>query len=244
MNDPIAARNIASYASAWSVAEYGGEVGLRPVEADLVSEFFPSAPARVLDLGCGAGRTTIALSQKGFDVLGIDLSETLLAVARERYPSLAFSDMDATALQLADRSFDAAVFSYNGIDCIYPRDARRTCFREVYRVLVPGGVFILSSHNVIGAMFSGGYFYVRGYINAAKFAAAQVTNRLAREWYLRYDDPGGTQYLFSAPPNRTLADAEAAGFSVLAVRGSRGESHLHRLTMHEKHVHFVLRKPA
>jgi ubiquinone/menaquinone biosynthesis C-methylase UbiE len=242
MNDPIVARNIANYASAWSIAEYGGEVGLRPVEAELVEEFFPPVPAHVLDLGCGAGRTTIALAQRGYDVLGIDLSAALLDVARQRYPSLSFAEMDATALQLASASLDAALFSYNGIDCIYPREARRLCFREVHRVLRPGGLFVLSSHNAIGATFSGGYFYLQGYLNAARFAAAQLTNRLAAEWYLRYDDPGGTQYLFSAPPDRTIADAEAAGFTLVALRGSRGESDPHRLRMHEKHVHFVLRK--
>ncbi|MGH9347689.1 MAG: class I SAM-dependent methyltransferase [Vicinamibacterales bacterium] len=243
MTSAVSARNIANYASDWSLLSYAAETGLRPLEAGLVREFFPSPPARVLDLGCGAGRTTIGLSDLGYDVLGIDLSSALLQVARRRFPSIAFAEMDATRLELADGTFDAAIFSYNGIDCIYPAAARRRCLAETWRVLRPGGVFILSSHNFVGATFSGGYFYPRGYWNAIRFLARQVTNPLAWRWYLRYDDPGGTQYLYSAPPGRTVSDSRAAGFSVVAVRGSAGARELGRARMREQHVHFVLSKP-
>jgi SAM-dependent methyltransferase len=244
MTNAVSEHNIANYASEWSVAAYAAETGLRPLENELVHEFFPAPPARVLDIGCGAGRTTIGLSGQGYDVLGIDLSSALLQVARERFPSIPFAEMDATQLQVANASFDAAMFSYNGIDCIYPVEARRACLAEVWRILRPGGIFILSSHNLVGATFSGGYFYLRGYLNALRFLARQITNRLAWRWYLRYDDPGGTQYLYSAPPGRTIADAEAAGFVVVAVRGGAGARDVRRTRMHEQHVHFVLRKPA
>ena len=244
MSGSISERNIANYASRWSVAAYAAETGLRPLEAELVTEFFPSPPARVLDIGCGAGRTTIGLSELGYDVLGIDLSSALLDVARRRFPAIAFAEMDATRLELPATSFDAAIFSFNGIDCIYPAAARRTCLAEVWRILQPGGVFILSSHNLIGAIFSGGFFYPRGYWHALQFLARQVANPLARQWFLRYDDPGGTQYLYSAPPDRTLADSQALGFEVLAVRGSAGARDLQRARMRDQHVHFALRKPA
>jgi ubiquinone/menaquinone biosynthesis C-methylase UbiE len=244
MTTSISAQNIANYGSDWSVQSYAAEAGLRPLEAELVQEFYPRPPSRVLDIGCGAGRTTIGLSERGFDVLGIDLSTALLDVARRRFPSIAFAEMDATRLQLESGSFDAAIFSYNGIDCIYPLSGRRACLAEVWRVLRPGGVFILSSHNVVGATFSGGYFYLRGYVNALKFMAQQVTNRLALEWYLRYDDPGGTQFLYSAPPGYTVADLRAAGFAVEAVRGACGARDLPHARMREQHVHFVARKPV
>lgn len=242
MSNSVAAQNQANYASPWSVAEYGREIGLRPVEAQLIAEYFPAVPARVLDVGCGAGRTTGGLRELGYDVIGIDLADALLDVARYRYPEITFIKMDAARLEVADQSFDAALFSYNGIDNLYPRAARQACLREVHRILKPGGVFVLSSHNAIGATFSGGYFYLRGYVHALKFAAAQLTNPLARHWYLRYNDPGGMQYLYSGPPEHTIRDAERVGFSVAALRGARGERRLHRLRMHEKHVHFVLRK--
>jgi ubiquinone/menaquinone biosynthesis C-methylase UbiE len=239
----VTQQNLATYDTAWSVAEYTREQGLRPLEAELIEEFFPRPPVGVLDLGCGAGRTTIGLARQGYQAVGIDLSVTLLAQARQRYPQIEFRVMDATRLQFADASFAAALFSYNGIDCIYPAAARRRCLAEVFRVLAPGGIFLLSSHNLIGSVFSGGYWYPRGYWNAAKLFARQWRNSLAREWYIRYEDGGGPQFLYSAPPGYTVRQLEDVGFSVVAVRGVNGERRRAAIRMHQQHVHFVARKP-
>ncbi len=246
MSEPahVVQNNLANYASAWSAIEYTREEGLRAIEQQLIGEFFPGPPAKVLDLGCGAGRTTIGLARAGFEPTAIDLSPELLELARRRYPDLAFDCMDATELSFPDGSFDAALFSYNGIDVIYPVLSRRRCFDEVRRVLRPGGVFIFSSHNAVGALLSGGFFYPRGYVNALRTLFEQRRNRYLTEWYWRYDDPGGTQFLYSAPPSRTVAQLADAGFEALAVRGSFGERRPGRVRFREQHVHFVARRPA
>ncbi|MGE0039634.1 MAG: class I SAM-dependent methyltransferase [Vicinamibacterales bacterium] len=239
----VTGQNLANYDTAASVAAYGSARGLFPVEAELVSAFMPGPPASLLDLGCGAGRTTVEFDRMGYAVVGIDLSEALIAHARAHHPAIDFRIMDATALAWPDASFDAAIFSYNGIDCLYPVEARETCLREVARVLRPGGVFILSSHNAIGAIWSGGYFYPRGYLNALRWLGQQAGNRLIGQWYWRYVDAGGAQLLYSAPPSRTVAQARAAGFEVLAVRGASGQSAPGRVARREQHVYFVLRRP-
>src|SRR5258708_38531190 len=41
-------------------------------------------PGRIIDLGCGTGRIGIPLAKRGFSVLGVDLSEEMLKVAREK----------------------------------------------------------------------------------------------------------------------------------------------------------------
>jgi SAM-dependent methyltransferase len=244
MTTPAVTRaNLENYASDWSIEEYSREDGLRAVETELVTEYFPTPPAQVLDLGCGAGRTTGDLARRGFSVTAVDLAPRLLEAARERHPGLDFRVMDATALEFEDASFDAALFSYNGIDCIHPVEQRVRAMAEAFRVLRPGGVFVLSSHNLVGAIFSGGYFYPTGYWNAVRFLFSQLGNRLARSWYLRYRDGGGVQYLYSAPPGRTVAQLQSVGFQVVALRGYQRNLEPGFIRRRVQHVHFVAKKP-
>jgi SAM-dependent methyltransferase len=241
MTNDVLAQNIANYNSGWSARAYSAEPALRPVEARLIEAFFPRPPARVLDIGCGAGRTTGALAELGYQVVGIDLAESLLANARRRYPSLDFRQMDATALAFESASFDAAIFSYNGLDNIFPEASRVRSLFETYRVLRNDGPYICSSHNLIGAIGCGGPFYVPGHLRMLGFLASQWRNALAFNWYLRYDDGGGEQFLFSAPPARTVQQLERAGFAIAAVCGDDGilDLTLRRVTRRYQHVHFV-----
>ena len=63
---------------------------------------------RVVDLGCGAGRDFPAFDERGVDYLGVDASEGMLTVARERFPEAAFEAQDLCALDLPERGFDGA----------------------------------------------------------------------------------------------------------------------------------------
>ncbi len=72
----------------------------------------------------------------------------MIRVCRGKFPHLQFIVADASDLsQLADATFDAIVFSFNGIDCLVPEESRHKCLRECHRVLKPAGVYIFSSHN-------------------------------------------------------------------------------------------------
>lgn len=234
----ISAANVATYATAWSVAEYSRSQDLTPWEARLVAAHFPAAPARVLDLGCGAGRTTIALRRLGYRVIGIDLAPALLEAARRLDPDLDVREMDAAALDFEAGSFDAALFSYNGLDCLYPRDAREQCLREVHRVLVPGAPFVFSSHNFRGECFSGGFWYPRGYWNAAHMLWRQRGNPAWREGYVRYRDGGGEQLLYAAAPSRTVEQLRRAGFGRVEIRDRTNARSARATRWHEAHVQF------
>jgi SAM-dependent methyltransferase len=242
-NAQMVGGNSAYYETDWAVSEYNREDGLRPLEMTLVQQFFPPPPCSVLDVACGAGRTTIGFARKEYRVIGIDISTPLLREATRQYPELTFQRMDATKLAFRDQSFDAAMFSYNGIDCIYPGSGRVEAIREVFRVLRPGGIFVLSSHNLVGSIFSGGYVYLAGYWNAAKLLFHQLNNPVARQWYMRYEDEGGSQFLYSAPPGYTVKQLVSVGFTVLAVRGNCENASRRRVTLREQHVHFVAQKP-
>jgi len=68
--------------------------------------------ARILDAGCGSGPVAAYLASRGFDVVGVDLSSSMLAIARERAPDVEFIQHDIRALDLPARSFDAIVCTF------------------------------------------------------------------------------------------------------------------------------------
>lgn len=105
------------------------------------------AGGRILDLGCGGGRTANLIKHFAGDYLGIDYTPQLVRIARENHPDLTFKHQDARDLSdLGAASYDLALFSFNGIDSVGP-DGRMAVLREVFRVLAPGGSFAFSSFN-------------------------------------------------------------------------------------------------
>jgi SAM-dependent methyltransferase len=96
---------------------------------------------KVLDLGCGSGENSFLLSRRGADVIGLDLSESLIALAKQRVhlnggtaEPLQFLSASAHHLPLPDNSVDV-VF---GVAILHHLDLDQTA-AEVYRVLKPGG---------------------------------------------------------------------------------------------------------
>lgn len=108
----------------------------------VLEEVVAAAPSCVLDLGCGTG----ALAQLVLDALpgctlaGIDLSDAMLARARERLGDRADVRLaDSEHVPFADETFDAVYC--NDSFHHYP-DPRRAAF-EAWRVLRPGGTFVI-----------------------------------------------------------------------------------------------------
>jgi len=97
--------------------------------------------ARVLDLCCGQANVSEALLQAGFSVVGADFSPKMLAHARERLPDGEFVEADAQDLPFDDGDFDTVVCSFGMMHIPDQPQA----LREVYRVLKPGGQFIMTS---------------------------------------------------------------------------------------------------
>ena len=103
--------------------------------------------ARVLDLGIGGGRTTKYLLETCADYTGVDYVPEFVEKARQKYPTAKLSLGDARDLsEFSDESFDFVLFSYNGLDCISPKDRLRA-LKEMHRVLTKGGHLMFSSHN-------------------------------------------------------------------------------------------------
>lgn len=120
--------------------------GLFSRERRAIADYFP-AGGRILDVGCGTGRTTAPLAEQGFDVVGVDVSLPMVTAAATYGDDAAYAVADAATLPFASDSFDAVLFSFNGLDELRPAAARDAALAEIRRVLVPDGVFAFATRN-------------------------------------------------------------------------------------------------
>jgi SAM-dependent methyltransferase len=109
-------------------------------------------PGRLIDLGCGTGRLLIPFAHQGFDCLGVDLSDAMLEVVAEkaRRERLTIPCLKANLVELdavADRSFDYATCLFSTLGMIRGEQNRRRFLAHVFRLLQPGGEFVLHVHN-------------------------------------------------------------------------------------------------
>lgn len=100
----------------------------------------------VLDLACGTGKLTLLLREQGYDMTGIDISENMLAVAREECYKRGISDVlwlcqDMTDFELYG-TVDACVCCLDSINYLTKISDVKRCFSLVYNYLVPDGIFV------------------------------------------------------------------------------------------------------
>jgi len=107
---------------------------------------------RLLDLGCGAGRTTIPLARQNYLVTGTDISLPMVhrgkSQAQQWRVPATWSVLDGTDLPFADNTFDGVLFSYNGIELVPGIAGKQQVLSEIWRVLEPGGHFIFTTHAI------------------------------------------------------------------------------------------------
>lgn len=105
---------------------------------------YSNPQARILDYGCGYGRTLAELSVAGYENLaGVDFSEAMLMRARVALPRPGLVRNDGLSLPFKDDSFDA-VLLFAVLTCIPDGNEQRLLLAETARVLRPGGLLYLS----------------------------------------------------------------------------------------------------
>ena len=115
----------------------------------LERETFPRPPARVLELGCGNGMSSsLLMARKGYEVHGVDISETAIAWAEQQFAASALSGSfrQGNVCEMPffpERSFDVAIDG-SCLHCLIGNDRAR-CLAEVRRILRFEGVFVVSS---------------------------------------------------------------------------------------------------
>ena len=190
---------------------------------DDVARLIRSERGRLLDLGCGSGQLMIALADQFDDLVGVDVSDSRIGLAREvvrsRYPQLkdkvAFETVEGDgSLPFEDRSFDSIIACT--ILEVVP-DVFRT-MDELSRVCKTGGSVIVSVANIC---------YLKHVVDLlrGRIPVTWSPTRDIAQWRERGWDDGCLRY-FS---KRTLADLlEHAGFVPEAWAGCGGFAKLRR----------------
>lgn len=116
-----------------------------------VGEMLPAPRGRVADLGCGAGRVSLALARRGFPVLAVDLSKTMLEKVRSQgmAEKLNIECLQANLVELGEiptQSCADAVCLFSTLGMIRGSENRRKAVAEFHRILAPGGRLILHAH--------------------------------------------------------------------------------------------------
>jgi len=101
--------------------------------------------AMVLDAGCGTGRISRYLADRGPAVRGLDLSPGMITMARRDHPDLPFQVGSLTALPFPDDTFAGIVLWYSIIHT--PPGGQPLIYREVARTLRPGGHVLVASQS-------------------------------------------------------------------------------------------------
>lgn len=127
-------------------AECAGEVRLK-VTKD--TTYKPVRGHRILDIGCAAGRASIALAREGHDVVGIDVAGRLIEAAREAAKKweieAAFQVCDPLRLAFSDGAFDAGLLLKTY--CYVPKRGNRIAWLgEIARAIRPGCWLFLSQY--------------------------------------------------------------------------------------------------
>src|SRR5271170_6459845 len=113
------------------------EIDLRFAETHFAST------GRLIDLGCGTGRLLVRFARKGFDCLGVDLSDAMLAAVAEKANNegLAISCLKANLVELHEvpaDGFDYAACLFSTLGMIRGEANRRLFLGHLLRILKPG----------------------------------------------------------------------------------------------------------
>jgi uroporphyrinogen-III synthase/SAM-dependent methyltransferase len=213
----------------------GNELQHKPVDRALLDRFAARVAGRgdVCDMGCGPGHVARYLRDAGAAVFGLDLSPRMVQQARQLHPDISFREGNMTALDLRDGTLAGIAALYAIVNI--PNASLPLVFREMERVLQPGGLLLLAfhigdrvlhEHELWGRPISMDFFLfqpsaIRHDVEAAGFVIEEIIERepyppdveyQSRRAYMFARKPGGVvqRRLRRAPTQRRRETSEEA----------------------------------
>jgi ubiquinone/menaquinone biosynthesis C-methylase UbiE len=138
--------SVANSYDSWYLTKMGGFVD--KVETDLAFKLFKVEPGmHIIDIGCGTGNFSIKLAKMGCKVIGIDVSDEMLDIAREKTLKegleIEFHNMNVYDLKFKDDTFDGA-FSMAAFEFITEPEK---AISEIFRVVKKYGRILIGTIN-------------------------------------------------------------------------------------------------
>ena len=122
------------------------ELQHKPLDRELLNRFAAEVAGRgeVCDMGCGPGHVARYLRDAGTTVFGLDLSPRMVERARQLNPDISFREGNMMALDLREGTLAGITAFYAIVNLA--KESLPLVFREMERVLQPGGPLLLAFH--------------------------------------------------------------------------------------------------
>lgn len=218
---------VSHYEEKWYEANrlFGGTGPLEFVRTkEIVRRFLPSPPAKVLDVGGGAGPYSCWLAEEGYEAHLVDMVPRHVEQAKEASakqpdcPVTGFEVGNACALNHADGTFDG-VLLLGPLYHLTAAEDRLTALQEAGRVVKPGGVVIAACISMFASTLDG---MKSGYLSDPVFAEIAARDRLDGQHRNPTDNPNYFTTAFFHYPDGILVEMEEAGLNhleTIAVEG-------------------------
>ena len=122
------------------------ELQNKPLDRELLCRFAADVAGRgdACDMGCGPGQVARYLRDLGVSIFGLDLSPGMVQQARQFNPDISFREGNMLSLDIPDGTLAGIAAFYAIVNL--PKELLVSVFREMQRVLQPGGLLLLAFH--------------------------------------------------------------------------------------------------
>ncbi len=191
---------------------------------EIARRFLPAPPARILDIGGGAGPYSCWLAEEGYEAYLVDITPLHVEQAKEAsakqpdHPVAGFEVGNAIELKHPDNSFDG-VLLFGPLYHLTSVEERMAALREAGRVVKPGGVIIAACISMFASTLDG---MRAGFLSDPVFSEIAARDRLDGQHRNPTDNPNYFTTAFFHYPDGILVEIEDAGLThleTIAVEG-------------------------